>query len=88
MPLSVRLDPKTEQLVERMARQRGQTKSEVIRDAIAALAPKVKDAGKDDGPFERIADLIGCVRGGPKDLSHETGEKFRRLLASKVRVKA
>jgi len=34
MPLSVRLDQKTESLVGRLARKRRQTKSEVMRDAI------------------------------------------------------
>jgi hypothetical protein len=85
MPLSVRLDPKTEQLVERLARQRRQTKSDVIRDAIAVLAPK-KGAGS--GPYDGVADLIGCARGGPTDLSIQTGDKFRRLLVSKQRARA
>ena len=82
MPLSVRLDRKTEQLVERMARQRRQSKSEVVREAIAALA-LFKNG--DDGPgrlYDSLADLVGCVRGGPPDLSIQTGEKFRRLLAT------
>jgi Arc/MetJ-type ribon-helix-helix transcriptional regulator len=38
MPLSVRLDARTDALIGRLARKRRQTKSEVIRDAIGALA--------------------------------------------------
>lgn len=34
-------------------------------------------------PYEAIADLIGCVEGGPPDLSENTGEKFRELLTQK-----
>ena len=34
MPTSVRLDAKTESLVARLARRKGQTKSRVIRDPI------------------------------------------------------
>ena len=30
--------------------------------------------------FDRAADLIGCVSGGPPDLSEQTGKKFRELL--------
>ncbi|HEV8130962.1 MAG TPA: ribbon-helix-helix protein, CopG family [Acidobacteriota bacterium] len=86
MTLSVRLDAETEQLVERMARQRDQTKSEVIRDAIAALAPKERRGKGAKGPFGRAADLIGCVRGGPSDLSVRTGEKFRQILTSRARA--
>lgn len=31
-------------------------------------------------PYEMVEDLIGCVSGGPEDLSSRTGEKFRALL--------
>ncbi len=34
-------------------------------------------------PYEAIADLIGCVKGGPPDLSERTGERFRELLTQK-----
>ncbi len=44
MPTSVRLDPKTESLVSRLARRRGQTKSEVIREALLALARSAEQA--------------------------------------------
>lgn len=79
MPLSVRLDAKTEALVGRLARKRRQTKSEVIRDAIGALA---QQEGKNETkrPYDLVSHLIGCVRGGPPDLSVRTGEKFLQLL--------
>ena len=38
MPTSVRLDAKTESLVARLARRKGQSKSKFIRDAIHAYA--------------------------------------------------
>ena len=44
MPTSVRLDPKTESLVSRLARRRGQTKSEVIREALLAFARSAEQA--------------------------------------------
>ena len=69
MPVSVRLDPKTEELVARLARKKGRTKSEVIRQAIQALA-EGQDAGKKPSrPYDAISHLIGCARGGPRDLS-------------------
>ena len=80
MPVSVRLDPKTEELVARLAWEKGQTKSEVICQAIQALV-EGQDAGKKPSrPYDAISHLIGCARGGPRDLSEQTGEKFRRLL--------
>ena len=80
MPVSVRLDPKTEEFVTRLARKKGRTKSEVIRQAIQALV-EGQDAGKKPlRPYDAISHLIGCARGGPRDLSEQTGIKFRQLL--------
>ena len=78
MPTSVRLDPKTQGVLERLARSRSQTRSEVVRQAIELLAAK-----EPQPPFETVADLIGCVKGGPSDLSENTGQKLRELLAQK-----
>lgn len=86
MPLSVRLDRKTEQLVECLARERGQTKSEVVREAIAALTTRKGGPDGSKRPYDKVADMIGCVRGGPPDLSAQTGEKFRRLLATRKKT--
>ena len=81
MPTSVRLDPRTENLVTRLARRTGRTKSGVIREALKALARSEGAAGETHTtPYEAIAHLIGCARGGPKDLSERTGEKLRKLL--------
>jgi hypothetical protein len=69
MATSVRLDAKTASLIVRLARKRHQTKSEVIRDAIGTFAKKEeKEAGK-KRPYDLVAHLIGCVKGGPRDLS-------------------
>ena len=80
MPLAVRLDAKTESLIGRLARKRRQTKSEVIRDAIGALAEQATNGSGKKRPYELVAHLIGCVKGGPRDLSIRTGEKFRQML--------
>jgi len=85
MPLTVRVDLKTERLLERLARKRGRTKSEVIRDAIGILAKSVEAEEKMEHPYDKIRDLIGSVHGGPADLSERTGEAFRRLVAGRRR---
>ena len=85
MPTSVRLDPKTESLVNRLARRRGQTKSEVIREALLALARSEEDVKPRATAYEALGHLIGCVKGGPKDLSERTGEKFHALLLERKR---
>ena len=81
MPLSVRLDPKTESAVKRLARRRKQTRSQVVRDAIAALE---RDQAAEDGrkptSWEAMAHLIGVVHSGDGSLSQNTGERFAELL--------
>ena len=80
MPTSVRLDQKTEKILSRLAKQKSQTKSEVIREAIEALAERENKSSRQGGAYEVIWDLVGSVSGGPEDLSLETGQKFRDRL--------
>jgi hypothetical protein len=83
MLATVRLDPETARALERVARETGQTKSEVIREAITELAARRRAGPKPAGPYDIAMDLIGIARGGPPDLSLRTGDAFRRLLLRK-----
>src|ERR1051325_11665974 len=87
MPLSVRLDTKTESLIGRLARKRRQTKSEVIRDAIGVLAKQEEKGAGKKGPYDLVAHLIGCVDSGGANLSQDTGEKFAKLLREKANAR-
>lgn len=83
MPLSVRVDRRTEALLKRLARQKGRTKSDVVREAIDAMARHAAESEKAQHPWETAEDLIGCVKGGPPDLSVKTGQGFRHMLHEK-----
>jgi Arc/MetJ-type ribon-helix-helix transcriptional regulator len=83
MTTSVRLDPKTEKLLEKLARERTQSKSDVIRQAIESLAAEEKRRGREGTLLDSISDLVGSVDGGRDDLSEQTGWRFRELLAKK-----
>ena len=83
MPTSVRLDAETERLLERLARTRSQSKSDVIREAIETLAAQESVVPEDGTVYDQISDLIRCVDDGPPNLSERTGEKFRGLLTKK-----
>ena len=85
MPVSVRLDAKTESLIGRLARKRRQTKSEVIRDAIGVLANQEDKGAEKKRPYDLVAHLIGCVKGGPRNLSVDTGKKFHDMLIERAR---
>lgn len=84
MPTSVRLDGRTRRLLERLMRSGSKTQSEVIREAIEALA-RAESTGVESSPYAAVKDLIGCARGGPADLSEDTGTKFAELLSARRR---
>jgi hypothetical protein len=77
---TVRLDVKTEAALRRLTLRRGQTKSEVIRDAIARLA------GEEDEQVtaaQRLRSFIGVVDSGGQQLSVRTGR--RRQISARRR---
>lgn len=82
--MSVRLDPKTRKLIDRLARTEGVSRSEVVRRGIHLLAEQRTKRGE-TAPFEAIKHLVGRFRGGPRDLSERTGERFKELLQKKRR---
>lgn len=82
MVLSVRLDPKTRKLIDRIARAERISRSEVVRRGIHLLAEKHAHADSFE-PFQAIKHLVGMARGGPRNLSERTGERFRELLLKK-----
>ncbi len=85
MPTSVRLDAQTENLIQRLAKQRSMTKSEIIRKALAEFAQQEKT--KPLRSYEAAKHLIGCVDSGGLELSKKTGEQFRNMIKSKAREK-
>ena len=82
---SVRLDPETESLLDRLVRSRRTTRSDVLREALRRLAETEDLAAETGGPFATIEDLIGVADDGPEDLAENHKDRFRELLASKAR---
>ena len=81
---TVRLDVKTETALRRLTSCRGQTKSEVIRDAIARLAG---EEGEQVTAAQRLQSFIGLVDSGGQQLSERTGQKLRELLVERQRAR-
>jgi Arc/MetJ-type ribon-helix-helix transcriptional regulator len=77
--LNVRIDPQTAAFLERTARERGLTKSEVVREALATLRAQDKRPSRAT-PYELMAHLIGSGDSGGMNLSERTGERFARML--------
>lgn len=87
MPTSVRLDSRTENLVRNLAKRKGQTKSEVIREAISLFSKQEIGAAKPTQPYDVLTHLIGCVDSGGAAFSQKTGEGFRTLIQDKMRAR-
>jgi hypothetical protein len=83
--LSLRLDPATRRTIDRLARAQRRSRSEIVREAVAALIDR---APKEDRPYESWKTVIGIARGGRPDLSERTGERFREILTARSRRKA
>lgn len=84
MPSSLRLDPETERLVGRLARSRGQSKSEVLREAVRALSREQQVTRAGPSLYDVIAHHIGCFDSGGLNLSVQTGRRFATLLAERL----
>jgi metal-responsive CopG/Arc/MetJ family transcriptional regulator len=84
MPLNVRLTAKTERALAALARRRGQSRSDVVREAIEHYAASHEKASDGGGPFPAWADVIGIVDLGVRDPSRTTGEQFASLVHKKA----
>lgn len=82
---TVRLDTTTEATLKRLAAQRGQTKSDVIRDAIVRLA---SDEVEQPSALDRLRAYAGIADSGGRQLSTDTGRKLRDLLEERRRARS
>lgn len=85
MPFSIRFDPETEALVQRLARTRGKSRSSVVREAVVRYAA---EEDTQSTAYERLAPYIGTLQSGRTDLSQHTGRKFTELLKKKQAARA
>ncbi len=84
MPTSVRLEPETEALLRRIARASGQSKSWVVREALASYAAR---SAYGIAPNQLMAPFIGAGGSGLTDASERTGDAFAAVVREKARVR-
>ena len=83
MPLSVRLDNKTEELLEKAARLAKTTKSEMVKKSIKEYCVPLVTKKK-LRPYELVKELIGRHPGsGRGDLASRSEEILREMLRKK-----
>ena len=79
-PITLRLSRETRQRVERIARRKGTTTSQVLRDAIENWIHRQDSAGS---AYDRMKHLVGVVEGGDTTLSVKTGKRFAASLRAR-----
>jgi Arc/MetJ-type ribon-helix-helix transcriptional regulator len=80
--VNVRVDAETASFLERLARETGRSKSEVVRDALEVLREQRAKLSLSP-PSVAMAGLIGSWDSGGLQLSEQTGERFAQLLKEK-----
>jgi hypothetical protein len=85
MPFSVRLDPETEALIERLARNSRQARAWVVREAVARYAGEGRET---ETLYDRMKPHIGVFRSGSaRPLSEDTGTRFTEIVRAKARAR-
>jgi len=82
MPVSVRLDKETEELLERAARIAHKPKSRVMKESIKDYCSRIVTR-QGERPYELVKDLIGKEASGRGDLSVRGEEILREMLRKK-----
>lgn len=62
--VTLKLPKHLDEALDRLARQRGTTRSAILRDALASYAARPKVT-----LLDLAGDLIGAFKGGPRDLA-------------------
>jgi len=88
MPLTVRLGAKGERILDALARRRGQSRSDVVRAALAHFAAieggEVAGSGR---PYDAWLDVIGVVNCGARDPDRTTGDQFAEIIRRRSRAR-
>lgn len=87
MPLTIRLDPKAQRALDELARRRGQTRSDLVREAIEHYTTLSGSDTRGPGPYDAWSDVIGIVRSGGRNRQKTTGEIFTDLVVEKARAR-
>ncbi|MBA3949489.1 MAG: ribbon-helix-helix protein, CopG family [Acidobacteria bacterium] len=79
MALTVRMSPETERALNRLAKRRKLSKSDVVREALARYEQSDSERPP-EGPYDDWADVLGIVDLGVRDDGRTTGDQFAELL--------
>jgi hypothetical protein len=88
MPLTVRLGPKEERLLNALAKARRLSRSDVVREALTVYgASDSVDTTTDGETHAAWHDILGIVSLGARDPERTTGEQFTDVIRRRSRAR-
>lgn len=87
MPFSLRLDPDTEARIRQLSAETGQSRSAVVREAVAEFAARRDTDTPAPTAYDRLKPYIGRIRSGGANFSVDTHKKYLESLQQKYRAK-
>jgi hypothetical protein len=87
MTLTVRLDAKTDRAVRALARRRGRTRSDIVREALVHYAALQERGNESRSAYDDWRHVIGIVNIGARHARMTTGEQFTEILRDKARAR-
>ena len=88
MPLTVRLSPSAERALNSLAKRRGQSRSDIVRDALAQYEA-VGEVGPSGNrrPYDAWLDVVGVIDRRVRQPGRTTGDQFTDIVRDKVRAR-
>jgi Arc/MetJ-type ribon-helix-helix transcriptional regulator len=88
MPLTVRLSPKTERALNALAKRQRQSRSDIVREALARYEASTADGDENvRRPYDAWLDVIGVINEGVRQRGRTTGEQLTDIVRSKARAR-
>jgi predicted transcriptional regulator len=87
MALTVRLNAKVERALDALAKERRQTRSDIVREALEQYTASSSRRRPDQSAHQAWRDVIGIVDSGGHHPSATTGERFTALVRQKARAR-
>jgi hypothetical protein len=87
MALSVRLGPKTERMLNALAKRVRLSRSDIVREALARYAAGDDDDTRASRPYDSWVDVIGLVSLGAREPGRTTGDQFAEILRKPGRAR-
>ena len=87
MAVNVRLSPKTERALRALARQKGLSRSDLVREAITAYGAGSSAVEDSSRPYDAWMDVIGVVSLGARDAGRTTGDQFAAVVRERRRAR-